>query len=511
MKTINSKFGRGLGFILLFLSCLSAQAKQPNIVFILVDDLSKEVFSHSDKINSLITAHGANFDNHLVNLSLCCPSRVTTLRGQYAHNTGIYDNKGVYGGFHKVFKDGLEKSTIATWLQAAGYRTALFGKYLNGYPNKFSGTAYIPPGWSYWVSPNQGNPYSEYDYSLNENGITVSYGAQDSDYLADVLSNHTANFIRNSAANYPNTPFFIYLAPYLPHEPATPPSRYRNDLRSLKAPRPASFNKTSFNEADVSDKPSWVRAKRPLSNADIYYIDRLYRKQRLSMKTIGDMVENLINTLRAVDELDNTYIFFTSDNGYHLGEHRLTAGKNTAYEEDIKIPLVVRGPGIRAGEIVTELTANVDIAPTLAEIAGITPPTFVDGRSLFPFLTGSTPPAWRKALLLEHKAPSITPNPSNGLLEPQDAYDIQATISKFGPVFTGLRTKDNAIGAYGPITYIEYDTGERELYNLWADPLELNNIYLSTSSVLKSKLSEWLASLRHASGKALREAEETSP
>jgi arylsulfatase A-like enzyme len=431
---------------------------------------------------------------------------VATLRGQYAHNTGIFTNNLPDGGFAKVHTDGLENSTVATWLQAAGYRTALFGKYLNGYPNTDSGKTYIPPGWTRWVSPNGGSPYSEYNYSLNQNGTTVSYGSAPEDYLVDVLSNKAATFINNTLTNYPNKPFFLYVAPYIPHGPATPPPRYANDFPGLQAPRTASFN-----EADVSDKPAWVRNKALLTSTQIANIDDFYRKRRQSIQAVGDLVENLVNTLQAKGELNNTYIFFTSDNGFHQGQHRLNSGKNSAYEEDLNVPLVVRGPGVPAGAVVNAITANVDLAPTWAEIAGVTPPSFVDGRSLLPFLSGATPPVWRQALLLEHGGPSITSSSSDPLLEPQDAFDVQASSTGGAPIFVGLRTKNQAIGTHGPINYVEYDTGERELYDLSVDPDQLTNSYSNADPVLKVKLANWLALLRNAAGQALRDAEQTPP
>lgn len=503
MNLFKSQCSRGGILLFCFLASLSVQAKPPNIVFILADDLNKEVFSHAGRVNSLITRHGTRFNNHFVSLSLCCPSRMAILRGQYAHNTGVFTNTSPDGGFGRVYADGLEKSTAATWLQAAGYRTALIGKYLNDYPNEASGINYIPPGWTHWISPNGGNAYTQYNYSLNENGKTVSYGSTDADYLDDVLSSKAATFIRETTSHYPNQPFFLYLAIYVPHGPAPPPSRYANDFPGIKTPRPASFN-----EADISDKPEWLQAMPLLKNAQIAKMDTLYRKRVQSIQVAGDVVQNLVNTLQAVGELNNTYIFFTSDNGFHQGQHRLHSGKNTAFEQDIKVPLVVRGPGVPVGAVVNDITANVDLASTFAQIASVTPPSFVDGRSLFPFLTGTTPKAWRQALLLEHGGPSITPSSANGLLEPQDPYDIQATDIGGAPVFAGLRTKDHAIGVRGPLNYIEYDTGERELYDLSADPHQLKNAYSVTNQAVKTKLKNYLATLRHASGQALRDAEQ---
>jgi N-acetylglucosamine-6-sulfatase len=479
---------------------------KPNIIFILADDLNEDVFDKATGLQTLLTANGTRFANSFVSVSLCCPSRVASLRGQVAHNTGVFTNNAPDGGFAKVYADGLEKSTIATWLQAAGYRTALVGKYLNGYPTGAPSNTYIPPGWTRWWSPISGSFYSQYDYTLNENGTAVSYGSSESDYFVDVISRKTVTFIQNTVTNYPGTPFFVYVAPSIPHGPATPPQRYLNDFPNAQAPRTPSFN-----EADVSDKPEWVRSKPLLTSAQITSIDDLYRKRRASFKAVKDLVQDIIDTLAATNQLDNTYIFFASDNGFHQGQHRLNSGKNSAYEEDIRVPLVVRGPGVAAGRVVPQLTGNIDFAPTFAELAGVTPPSFVDGRSLVPILHGLTPPTWRKAFLLEHGGPSITVPSSDPSLEPQDPFDVEAQATGAAPVFAGIRTADQALTGHGPLSYIEYDTGERELYDLSVDGAQLNNAYNASGASLKTKLSNWLGSLRHTAGAAFRAAEEAAP
>lgn len=495
-------------------SAASAAPTQPNIVFILTDDLDEGVFEKDAGLQTLLTQKGTKFSKHFVQLSLCCPSRVSTLRGQYAHNTGIYTNTpDTGGGFQTFYSKGLENSTIGTWLQAAGYRTAFFGKYLNGYPNGAPSTTYIPPGWTRWFSPNGGSPYSEYNYSLNENGTTVSYGSAPADYLGDVLSRKVTTFIKNTTTNYPNKPFFAWVASYKPHGPATPPPRYVGKYAGEKAPRTASFN-----EADVSDKPDWIKSKPLLTDTQIANIDDLYEKRRESLLAVTDLVQNVIDTLTAQGVLDNTYIVFTSDNGFHQGQHRLNSGKNSAYEEDLNVPLIVRGPGVPAGQVVNHFTANVDLAPTFAELAGVTPPSFVDGRSLVPFLKGITPATWRLAILNEHAGPSsLTLSSTDGLLEPQDPADVQALSTGGAPVYLGLRTKPvitTPVKTYGPLNYVAYDTGEHELYDVVADPAQLSNSYNSLTTAdpaLKQKLDAWISSLRSASGQALRDAEQTVP
>ena len=478
----------------------TAGAKAPNIVFILADDLDLESTQQMAQVKSLITDRGMSFRRHYVSLSLCCPSRVTTLRGQFAHNTGIFKNEAPDGGFVTAFNNGLEASTAATWLQGAGYRTALFGKYLNGYPDGAPSVTYGPAGWTEWMSPNGGTPYKGFNYSMNANGHTVSHGSAEGDYLTDVISAAAADFIRRSATQFPEQPFFVYLAPYAPHAPATPAPRHLNAYKGARAPRTESFN-----ESDVSDKPAWVRALPLLNSTQIKEIDKLYRKRLQSLLAVDEMVQNIVATLSETGELDNTYVFFTSDNGFHQGQHRLESGKNTGFEEDLIVPLSVRGPGVPQGSVVDQLTANVDYASTFAEIAGASIPSFVDGRSLLPFLRNQPPASWRQALLLEHKAgASQGLTGADGLLEPADDFDRVTNAGANIDGFLGLRLADGT-------TYLSYDTGEFELYDNGHDPAQMRSTYPQAPWWEKERLANWLNALKAAAGAQLRQAELQAP
>jgi N-acetylglucosamine-6-sulfatase len=494
---------RGMQAAVLGLALLgSAGAKAPNIVFILADDLDAAAAAQMSKVKSLITDQGTDFRHHYVSLSLCCPSRTTTLRGQFSHNTGIFKNDLPDGGFGAFYAKGEESSTVATWLSDAGYRTALFGKYLNGYPEGGPSNSYIPPGWTEWMSPIAGTPYKGFNYTMNHNGASEVYGKADADYLTDVISNAAADFIRRSVDQFPDKPFFIYLAPYAPHAPAIPAPRHQNEFKNAKAPRGPAFN-----ESDVSDKPSWVRALPLLTTTQIADIDKLYRKRRQSLLAVDEMVENIINTLEAKGELDNTFIIFTSDNGYHQGQHRLESGKMTAFEEDLLIPMSIRGPGAPAHRTVDSITANVDYAGTFAEIGGASVPAFVDGRSLVPFLKGETPANWRAALLLENKDGASPTRNAESTLEPSDPFELGIKPAGDGPGidgFMGLRINDGT-------TYLEYTTGERELYSSNFDAAQLRNSYAVASPLSKQRLAAWLAALKNTAGAQLRAAEEHAP
>lgn len=491
-----------------------AAPPRPNIILVLTDDLDTRVFNRMPGREELLTDEGTTFSNSFVSLSLCCPSRTALLRGQYAHNTGIYTNNAPGGGFQAVHDGGLEASTAATWLRAAGYRTILLGKYLNGYPGT-EGQTYIPPGWNEWHSPVGGIRY--FDYNLNENGRVNHYGTAPRDYLTDVISRKSNAFIRRRAEQGNGQPFFMYIAPYAPHGPATPAPRHASQLPNAQAPRTPSFN-----EEDVDDKPAWVQSHPTLTASQRNQMDDLYRKRRQSMLAVENLLESLLETLEDTEQLENTYIFFTSDNGFHQGQHRLTSGKNTGFEEDLRVPLVVRGPGVPQGAVRGHLVANIDLAATFAELAGATIPGFVDGRSLVPLLRTSPPPAasWRQALLLEHGWPGDPARPeeavSSVLLEPSDPddddmepvpvplYQDPAGAVQAAPVFQGLRTADRR-------SYIEYAGGERELYDLVTDPDQLANGYEGADPELVARLAAWLNLLRNCAGDTCRSGESGPP
>jgi len=479
-------------------SSSDAAPRPPNIVFVLTDDLDLGVYQQTPRLAAMLDDKGTSFRRHFLNISLCCPSRTAILRGQYAHNTKIFGNGPPNGGFETFYADGSEADTLPVWLEHAGYRTALMGKYLNGYPNT-APAQYIPPGWSEWYSPTAGNPYSEYDYTMNENGTAVPYGAAPADYMIDVLSDKAADFI--TRASHDQKPFFLYLAPYSPHSPATPAPRYANDFPTAKAPRTPSYD-----EPDVADKPAWVQALPRLTDVQQTNIDQLYRKRLQSMEGIADLVQHVIDTLRSTGELDNTYIVFTSDNGFHQGQHRLLSGKNTEFDEDLIVPLIVRGPGVAAGRTVDAATVNVDFAPTFVELAGAPIPAGVDGRSLVPLLAGATPAPWRTTVLLEHAAEvddglaiAMRANLPPGTLEPEDQA---AAVSYSPPPFEGIHTDR--------YTYVEYANGVNELYDDVADPAQLRDVAATAPPALIERLAAIVHGLHGCSGAGCRQAEEAA-
>jgi N-acetylglucosamine-6-sulfatase len=304
------------------------------------------------------------------------------------HNTLVLGNLPPVGGFQTFRRLRREESTIATWLQDAGYRTAFYGKYLNGYTEADA----PPPGWDEWHAANN-DGYFNVNYKLNENREVVSYGGASEDYLTDVIARKAADHIRRFSNE--GRPFFLYLATFAPHSPYNAAPRHKGMFKDAELPRPRSFN-----EADVSDKPGFIRDLPRLSEDDIAEITTHHRQRLECLQAVDELVQTAVETLEETGELDRTYIVYASDNGFHLGQHRMKEGKDTAYEEDIRTPLAIRGPGITEGQNVGGMVLNIDLAPTFAAWAGIEVPDFVDGRSLVPLLDDPEIP-WRRSFLIQ--------------------------------------------------------------------------------------------------------------
>jgi arylsulfatase A-like enzyme len=465
---------------------------RPNVILILTDDLDARLLEeHPTNYPNLrkLAAGGTTFENAFVTDPLCCPSRATILRGQYAHNHEILGNWWPQGGARKFRDLGREDSTVAAWLQDEGYRTVLIGKYMNGYDG-----ARVPPGWSDWY----GIAGDYRSTRLNENGEIHDYDPE-RHHLDDVLAEKAAGYVRRAASNDP--PFFMWLGTQAPHAPATPAPRHEGAFADVSLPRPPSFD-----EGDVSDKPDWISDNPPLDPRWLSSMEDLYRKRLQSMLAVDEMIAQVVNTLRQSGELDNTYIFFTSDNGYHMGTHRLSTGKWTAYEEDIRVPLVVVGPGVPEGETLDHLVLNNDLAPTIAELGGAEAPSFVDGRSLVPLL-GDDPPSsegWRRAFLVEAATElggsEADPTVDDGSPELPLSGDPSPGRQWGHPALEALRTEDGL--------YVEYGTGERELYDLREDPYQLDNRYEMADPDLIQYAERRLEALRGCAGATCRTAED---
>jgi N-acetylglucosamine-6-sulfatase len=443
---------------------------RPNIVFVLTDDLSTDLVKYMPQVQAL-QARGLTFSDYFVSDSLCCPSRSSIFTGNFPHDTGVFSNVGPDGGFHVFYERGEEQSTFNVALQLAGYRTALMGKYLNGYlggPAQSPVPAtYVPPGWDQWDVAGLG--YPEYDYQLNENGTLHYYGHRPRDYLTDVLARRGVDFINSSAAS--GQPFFLELATFAPHRPYTPAPRDAKLFPGLKVPRPASFDVLPTNP------PRWLAGHPPLTARRIRRINRVFRLRVQAVQAVDDMLGKIEAALAARHLRRNTYIVFSSDNGLHTGEYRLLPGKLTAYDTDIRVPLVIAGPRVPVGKKTDVMAENVDLAKTFTAIGGIT--MAGDGHSLMGLLEGQTPADWRDAILVEHHGPDAGPADPDAQTRP-----------------SGNPTTYEAMRTHG-FLYVEYADGEREFYDLRSDPSELHNVAGNLTAVELARLHAELVALEN--------------
>jgi N-acetylglucosamine-6-sulfatase len=436
---------------------------RPNIVFVLTDDLAVNLVPYMPHVQKM-QRDGVSFANYFVTDSLCCPSRSSIFTGRYPHNTGIYRNTGEDGGYAAFTNRGLDHSTFATALAAAGYRTAMLGKYLNGYGPRDP----VPPGWSFWAVAGGGG-YQEFRYKLNQNGTIVRHGDRPEDYLTDVLADLAVRFIRESGS----APFFIEVATFAPHAPYIPAPRDAAALPGLRAPQSAAFN-----AAPDAKMPAWLAHLPALSEADKSSIDRDFRLRAQSVLAVDKMIGELEAAVAATGRARQTYFIFSSDNGLHMGEHRMMPGKMTPYDIDIHVPLIIAGPGVPSGRVVDEIAENVDLCPTFTELAGAVMSSIVDGRSLVEFLRGESIADWRAAALIEHRGPHHEPR------------DPDAPMARSGnpPSYEAMRTRRSL--------YVEYHDGMKEYHDLASDPDELRNTFASLSAAEKAALAAALAAMK---------------
>ena len=470
-----------IGTVLIWPQGANGQTR-PNIVLILADDLDRAIPAFRPPIMpnlaTGIVQAGASFSNAFVNVPLCAPSRATLLTGRYAHNTRILRNGPNSGSFTAFHSNGGEASTIATWLRQAGYETALFGKYLNRYPDTVAQT-FVPPGWSDWAVPVQGSLSGQ--YLLNENGTLITRDGAADDYFTDVLAAKSLSFIGRAVTA--GKPFFLMVAPTAPHAPATPAPRHSTLFGDRTAPR-----QESFNEADITDKPPFLRLP-PISASRLGAINAVYRNRLRSLQAVDEALLAIFQRVKALGQLGRTYFVLTADNGYHLGQHRMTdstgGGKETMYDEDLRVPLFVRGPNIPAGLDVTHLVTLADLAPTFAAWAGVRPGRTVDGRSLVPLLSDTPPETWRQSIPIAHWAPVGQPATNAS----QD--------------FVGVRTAHHA--------YVRYPRfGLRDLYDVRADPNQLHNLAAVANSSVGDALDTLTTALSTCSGETCRSLENSA-
>jgi arylsulfatase A-like enzyme len=418
---------------------------RPNIVLIVTDDQPFDTLPSDPPAMPWLQAqledpsgHWLNFTNAVVSTPLCCPSRATILTGQYARQTGVENNNLGY------LLD--ESNTLPVWLQRAGYRTGLVGKYLNEYP--WNRGPYVPPGWDRWLAKtNDSEATTYYRYGLVDQGTFRRVGDNPGDYVTDVLGREALEFVRTSP---PGTPWFLVFSPPAPHRPWIPAPRHRTALDAPSLPPPS---EEVLN--DVEGKPAWVAAEAPVDAARLEELQRDRVTQRSTLLAVDEWVEGLVASVAARGELDRTVFVLISDNGYAFGQHRWDR-KHCHYEECIRVPMVAYSPWASGGDV-GELVSNVDLAATFAELAGVEPGLPQDGTSLAPIFRGSS---------------SIS---RQGVLIDWNGTDTEV------PPWVGVRTAD--------AVYVRHSDGHEELYDLSSDPSQLHNLADSADATsLQSRL-----------------------
>ena len=454
----------------------SGDDPRPNIVLILVDDMAQRDLFAMPSVQSLIADEGTTFSNSFTPFSLCCPDRTSILTGEYAHNHGVLGNgthKWPLGGFKGFDTDD---NTLATWLDRAGYQTAFVGKYLNRYGTA-EAPARVPPGWDDWHATKGVNYHVARMY---ENGVaTIHRNVYVTDYVTDLSDRIIARRMHRPA------PLFLWTSYIAPHDgrPHDPDDCTRFVGRGLATPSPAAIDRDTFadrslgndpsiNEQHVGDKPEAIRSLPLIRPPMMKCLTELNQQRLESLQSVDRGVADIVDAVDAAGELDNTVFVFTSDNGYIIGQHRVLQGKVLPYEPSIRVPLIIRGPGFPAGAVRSQLTASIDLAPTFVALAAATPRRTIDGVSLLSIAADPSADASRDIVL------EAGPNTVDGPM-----------------TFTGLRT--------ARYKYVEYATGERELYDLQTDPYELDNLAGDPDMAdIQQTLAEELADVRNCSGAA---------
>ncbi|MBA2255877.1 MAG: sulfatase [Thermoleophilaceae bacterium] len=432
----------------------AAEPGAPNVLVVMTDDQDSASMRVMRQTRQLIGARGTTFANSFATTPLCCPSRATFFTGQYAHNHGVRANKPGYAALDT-------SETVPVWLDRDGYRTAHVGKFLNRY-GRDTDPREVPPGWDEWYASVDPSTYSMYGYTLNENGQLVNYGSAPRDYQTDVYADKAVDFVERSAGDQP---FFLSVGTLAPHKdsgnPPRPAPRHAGAFANAPLPRPPSFN-----EKHVRDKPAFIRNRPRLGSARVDALTKLHRGRLRSLLAVDDLVKRVIDALRATGELANTLVIFTSDNGFLLGQHRLT-GKNWVYESSVRVPLLIRGPGVPPGATRRQLVGNVDLAATILDATGATAPAShpLDGVSLLPL--------------------ALNPNARRGR---------QLLLESYVVPYTALRTSR--------YLFVRHRSGERELYDMRADPDQQRSLHAQRSyNRVESDLAARLRQLEDCAGR----------
>lgn len=482
------------------------------------------------KTMALMKDKGITFSQYMTPFPLCAPSRATLLSGRYTQNHEVVRIGGPRGGWQAWRSNPIMFENLPVWLQRAGYRTMHFGKFMNNYGGiDAPAETVVPPGWDQWVSDATDNSTREfYGYRQNVNGTVTArlgwpyydqqggrdpegcpwLGIEVCNYHTDSMSQQAEAAIREAG----DQPFYLQVDYHAPHGDSRPPigpepaPRHYDTALKTPGPRPRGFN-----ERDITDKPRFLQeadAAAPLTQTEISQLDTEYRKSIEALRSVDDGVGGIIKALRETGRLANTYVIYTSDNGFFTGQHRISRGKLLPYEPALRVPFVIRGPGIRPGTRSFEPVANQDVAPTIIRLAGARAALTIDGRSMIPFWKDPKKRSRRPILLSSYATitrlipgdyPDDPEQPGDGGTEDRArrGKDASASVRSPDQNYVGIRL--------GPYKYIRYESGETELYVLSEDPAELENRagdprYLKVINYLETQL----ADLRGCKGQSCR-------
>lgn len=467
----------------------AAEEGPPNLVVINADDLSVSDYETLGILRRSTGDKGIYFENAAVTTSVCCPSRVSTFTGRYVHNHGVRTHVGPNSGATKFENGGGDRDTLAVWLDGAGYETILAGKYLNGYKSVDP----APPGWDRWFA--SGTPSTTHNISDDGDGeVHVPQDRDDPDYQhwEDALGDRMVRGIRQAPED---APLFLYYGSHAPHTPLIWPPRHDGAYKDARLPEPPGFN-----EADVSDKPRHIRGTPRIDEGQKADLESRYAERLRAMISVVDQIGRIEATLADEGRLENTVFIFTSDNGFHIGEHRQSYGKLLPYEEDIRVPMAVweggtgsgatgEATGVPRGQTRAHPVLNIDLAPTLASLAGAEIPwQRVDGRDFSPLL-GETPDP-RKPLDFRKRFMA-------------EGYDTNAGYAawKVPPTYHSVRDFDQRFA------YTRYAGGETEYYDMLRDPYQLESAHDRLTPRRQAKLDAVHRNLKRCAGPSCRRAD----
>ncbi|KAI0914044.1 alkaline-phosphatase-like protein [Ustulina deusta] len=458
--------------------------RRPNVVFVLTDD--QDVHLDSLQYMPLVKKHlieqGTSFNKHYCTTAICCPSRVTLWTGKTPHNTNVTDVNPPYGGYPKFVAQGFNDDYFPVWLQQAGYNTYYTGKLFNShtilnydspYPGGFTGSDFLLDPYTY--------DYLNSTFQRNEEEPR-SYEGQ---YSTDVMAEKAYGFLDDAVRDLENNPFFLTVAPVGPHStviytPASPgegPStafseptsaeRHQHLFEGVKVPRTDNFNPNQPSGAN------WLLGLPQQNQSNLDYNDHFYRQRLRALQAVDELVDGLIARLEAHGILDNTYIVFSSDNGFHIGQHRLQPGKTCGYEEDINVPLIVRGPGVPSHHTTDVVTSHTDLAPTFLGLLGIPLREDFDGKPI-PLTKDEieiTEKARREHVNVEYWGMAI----SEG---------VHQVLNQEHNTYKAIRLSSQDYSLY----YSVWCNNEHELYDMTVDPGQMNNLLAAPDSVSSQAL-----------------------